>query len=101
MGFVPPKGTLIGRMFILPHFGGYQYRIGEYSLANGEKGHTVVKVKNEDIEKWDTEHAHIKGGLSGAGYDDEVVSEVHLVQGRTDSNSEKSLKKNADISIKA
>ncbi|GMG39986.1 unnamed protein product [Ambrosiozyma monospora] len=105
MAFVPPKGTLIGSdvsffyatyplttfgLFalcliyyavwsqVLPRVGNYQYRINEYSLPNGEVGHTVVKVKNGELEKWDAEHKLIKG-LHG-GFDDELETEVRLVE---------------------
>ncbi|GME86827.1 unnamed protein product [Ambrosiozyma monospora] len=130
MAFVPPKGSLIGSDIsffyaaypittiglvllcvayfvvwakILPRFGGYQHRIGEYTLPNGEKGHTVVKVKNADVEQWDTEHGHVKGGLSGAGFDDdEVASEVHLIANHTNSsnNSDELYKQNEKVVVK-
>lgn len=83
MAWVPPKGTLIGSDVsflycaypaatigillvcllyyyvwakILPHIGGYEHREKFYRLESGEVGHTVVQVKKEDINKWDTEH---------------------------------------------
>ncbi|KAK7679688.1 hypothetical protein QCA50_017185 [Cerrena zonata] len=41
---------------ILPKMFKYEHRQSFYSLKNGEKGNTVVKVKYEDLEKWDAEH---------------------------------------------
>mgnify|MGYP004708925181 FL=1 len=42
--------------FVLPRVGGYEHRTKYYTLENGEKGHSVVKVKNEDLEEWDAVH---------------------------------------------
>ena len=41
---------------IIPKIGGYQHRTVFYDLQNGERGHTVVKVKNDEVEKFDKEH---------------------------------------------
>lgn len=41
---------------VLPKFGNYEHRILYYSLDCGELGHSVVKVKKDDLQKWDTEH---------------------------------------------
>ncbi|KAK6457347.1 amino acid permease-domain-containing protein [Scheffersomyces xylosifermentans] len=41
---------------ILPKIGDYRHRTAFYDLPNGERGHTVVKVKRDEIEKWDSEH---------------------------------------------
>lgn len=86
MAFVPPEGTLIGSdvsffyatypltviglliacifyyfvwAFILPRIGNYAYRVDLYELPSGERGHTVIKVPNAQLEQWDLEHAHV------------------------------------------
>ena len=41
---------------VLPKIGKYKHRLLYYSLDNGEVGHTVVKVKEENIQTWDFEH---------------------------------------------
>ncbi|KAK6198658.1 amino acid permease-domain-containing protein [Scheffersomyces amazonensis] len=84
MSFVPPNnGTLIGSdvtffyatyalvtigllalcVFyyyvwakILPKFGGYVHRTVYYILPNGERGHTVIQVKKDEVAKFDAEH---------------------------------------------
>ncbi|VEU23047.1 DEKNAAC104300 [Brettanomyces naardenensis] len=92
MAFVPPKGTLKGDdvsffyaaypittigicivcviyyflwAYLAPRIGKYRHRILEYRLANGELGHKVIKVRNEDLEEWDREHAGGSNTLSG------------------------------------
>lgn len=50
---------------ILPKIFKYEHRQSFYSLENGEKGNTVVKVKYEDLAKWDAEHDK-SGKLIGA-----------------------------------
>ncbi|GME73787.1 unnamed protein product [Ambrosiozyma monospora] len=109
MAFVPPKDSWVGSdvslfyalyaiativLFglcilyyfawskVLPRIGGYSYRIGEYTLPSGEKGHTVVKVKNSELEQWDAEHESLQGaGLSSGGFGEEELppSEVYVV----------------------
>ncbi|KAK6465320.1 amino acid permease-domain-containing protein [Scheffersomyces coipomensis] len=84
VSFVPPKGgslkgsdvsffyatyalTTIGILIVcvlyyfvwaklLPRLGSYKHRLVYYNLNHGERGHTVIKVKNEDIAKFDAEH---------------------------------------------
>ncbi|GME97470.1 unnamed protein product [Ambrosiozyma monospora] len=113
MAFVPPKGTLNGSDVsffyatyplttiglyilcilyyivwaqVLPRVYNYQHRITEYHLDNGEAGHTVIKVKNDELEKWDAEHKVINT-LGGNGYDDAIETEVHLVAKEVHSGS--------------
>lgn len=90
IAFVPPKGTLIGSdstffyatypivtigllllcvayyfvwRYTLPKLGNYVHREVIYTLENGELGNTVVKVKLDDLDKWDAEHAADANGV--------------------------------------
>ncbi|VEU23049.1 DEKNAAC104201 [Brettanomyces naardenensis] len=99
MAFVPPKGTLKGDdvsffyatypittigicllcvvyywlwAYVAPRMGGYRHRVLEFELANGEKGHKVIKVRNEDLEEWDREHAGGSATLSGGNVGDDT-----------------------------
>ncbi|ODV81409.1 amino acid transporter [Suhomyces tanzawaensis NRRL Y-17324] len=42
--------------FVLPRLGKYAHRNLHYTLENGERGHTVVKVPVEELEEWDSKH---------------------------------------------
>lgn len=91
LAFVPPKHGLIGSdvtffyatypivtigllmlciayyfvwRYTLPKLGGYVHREVEYILQNGEIGNTIVKVKLEDVEQWDTEHGTDEYGVA-------------------------------------
>lgn len=41
---------------ILPYFYKYEHRTVYYTLKNGETGHTVVKVANDELAEWDAHH---------------------------------------------
>ncbi|VEU23048.1 DEKNAAC104238 [Brettanomyces naardenensis] len=106
MAFVPPKGTLkgsdvsffyatyplttigicilcviyyFGWAYVAPRIGKYRHRVLEFRLANGELGHKVIKVRDEDLAEWDREHAGESGTLGGQGVgDDTPVDDVIL-----------------------
>lgn len=99
MSFVPPKGTLIGTdvsffyatyplttiglflacifyyfvwAFVLPKAGKYSHRIELYELPSGELGHTVVKVPNDDLDKWELEH----GVHEVSHFEEDAIGEI-------------------------
>ncbi|CAK7916295.1 high-affinity methionine permease [[Candida] anglica] len=41
---------------VLPKIFNYEHRVLYYTLENGEKGHTVVKVPFDQVEDWDATH---------------------------------------------
>lgn len=41
---------------LLPRIKNYEHRNLYYSLENGEAGHTVVKVKKDELRDWDSQH---------------------------------------------
>ncbi|KAK6204832.1 amino acid permease-domain-containing protein [Scheffersomyces amazonensis] len=107
MSFVPPKGgslkgsdvsffyatyaiTTIGILLVcvlyyfvwaklLPKVGGYQHRLVYYDLNQGERGHTVIKVKNEDLAKFDAEHDST-GRFIGEDIDESVENVAYVVE---------------------
>lgn len=65
---------------ILPKIYGYEHRVKFYSLANGEHGHSVIKVKLSELEDWDATYdgsGKLRVDDDLGSTDDLVISHVH------------------------
>lgn len=49
--------------YTLPKIGGYVHREVVYRGENGEIGNTIIKVKLDEVEKWDLEHGTDENGV--------------------------------------
>ncbi|CAK7900628.1 high-affinity methionine permease [[Candida] anglica] len=63
---------------VLPKIFNYQHRTLYYTLENGEKGHTVVKVPIDQVEDWDATHDSNGRELDvGDSSSDNIISVDH------------------------
>ncbi|KAK6461151.1 amino acid permease-domain-containing protein [Scheffersomyces coipomensis] len=70
---------------ILPSFGGYVHRTVYYILPNGERGHTVVQVKKDEVEKFDKEHDSLGRLLVDDDSENNATSSIEQVAFTVDS----------------